>query len=454
MRMRYLLLWLCGVLMAMLSVCPMSVFAQDKIDEAQMRRDLEEYQKGQTPLTANQQALRNKMLAQVEQTMRGNATKVRDTAEVGKRKLQVSLLTCGPGEEIYEYYGHSAIRVLRVDSAEFDFTFNYGVFDFNSGNFAMRFAMGHTDYVCAVQETQFFLDHYRAKGIYIDEQVLNLTQEECERLFAALMDNAKPENCVYRYNFFYDNCATRVRDMIEKNVEGKVQYPSRSADKTLREAIHFYGHYFEWSMFGQDLLIGADADVVATGRELQFAPLILEQDFESAVVMDKLGMPYAIVKEKRRLLDLPPITVHPAFPMSPLAVAIVVLAMGVVLSIVEIRRRRIYWAVDSLAVAGQGVAGFIVAFLFFFSTHPTVGSNWLVWVLNPLPLIGLWWQVRGGMRGKYRNYHVVAAPVLAAFLIATPFIPQKFSAAIIVLVCFLLYRSIINIFVWYINRNK
>lgn len=454
MRKKCYISWLITVLTALLWVCPAVAFAQAGLDEAQMKRDLQEYKNDTTRLTASQQQLRDKMLKQAELAMRSNVHNNRDSSAVSGRRLQVSLLTCGPGDEIYEYYGHSAIRVVRTDSAELDFTFNYGVFDFNSGNFALRFAMGETDYICAVQETEYFLNHYRAKGIYIDEQVLNLTQAEAERLLAALMENAKPENCVYRYNFFYDNCATRVRDMIEKCVEGKVVYPSRPTDKTLREAIYFYGHYYKWSMFGQDLLIGSDADALATGRELQFAPLILEQDFANAVVTDLMGMPYAIVRDTHRLLDMPPLKVQVAFPLSPLVVAIIVLVAGLVLGFVEIRRRTIYWGVDTVALVAQGVAGIIVAFLFFFSTHPTVGTNWQVWVLNPLPLIGLWWQIRGARKQNYRDYHIVAAPVLLAFLIAVPFVQQRIPAATVVLVCFLLCRSIVSLVVWYLGRKK
>ena len=128
-------------------------------------------------LGERQRSVRDSLGAVVRREMMSHAGDSRSEGDtIGGMRLQVSLLTCGPGPEIYEYYGHSAIRVVRTDTADFDLVFNYGVFDFNSGNFALRFALGHTDYICAMQQTIDFVEAYRRKGIYIDEQVLNVTQ--------------------------------------------------------------------------------------------------------------------------------------------------------------------------------------------------------------------------------------------------------------------------------------
>ena len=134
-------------------------------------------------LGQHQRSVRDSIGALVRREMMTHVGESRSQVDsVSGMRLQVSLLTCGPGPEIYEYYGHSAIRVLRTDTVDFDLVFNYGVFDFNSGNFALRFALGHTDYICAMQQTVDFVEAYRRKGIYIDEQVLNVTQAEANRL--------------------------------------------------------------------------------------------------------------------------------------------------------------------------------------------------------------------------------------------------------------------------------
>ena len=435
------------VIALVLAVAGMSLaMAQDD-----MVRDLKEKD---AALTERQRELRDNIGAAVRKDMVSHAGDSRSDADsVEGRRLRVSLLTCGAGPEIYEYYGHTALRVQRTDSVGLDLVFNYGVFDFNSGNFALRFALGHTDYMCAAQPTDVFVEMYRQKGIYIDEQELNITQREAQRLFAALMLNCEPQNCIYRYNFFFDNCATRVRDKIEECLDGKLRYPERPTERSLRDAVHFYSHNYRWSTFGQDLLLGSAADIPATGRELEFAPLIMQQDFTNSVIVDKNGMVRLFAGEKHRLLDLPPIEVRPSVLLSPLAVAIYMLVAAVLIGFWEWRKRRILWFVDSVLLLLQGLGGVIVAFLFFFSTHPTVDSNWLVWVINPLPLVGLYWQIKGGRSGRYWYYHTVAAVVLALFMLTLPVIPQYVSPAAKVLLAVLLLRNLTNVLV-YIKRKK
>lgn len=415
----------------------------------------------QAVLTERQRAIRDSLGGLVREQMLTRAGESRSEADrQDSARLRVSLLTCGPGREIYEYYGHSAIRVQRVDSAAFDVIFNYGVFDFNSGNFALRFALGHTDYVCAMQQTVDFVEHYRNKGIYIDEQQLNLTQDEAQRLLAALIDNCRPENCVYRYNFFFDNCAIRVRDKIEACLDGRLRYPERPVEHSLRDAVHFYSRDYRWATFGQDLLLGSDADMPATGRELQFAPLILEQDFAQTLIADRMGIIRYFAAEKQHILegrDAPSVSASDSslssVLLSPLAVMAYLLAFVLALGIWEWRRGRILWIVDSALLMVQGLGGIIVAFLYFFSTHPTVGSNILVWVLNPLPLAGLYWQIKGGRTQRYWHYHALALGVLALFFLLMPLSTQYISPATKLMLLALMLRSLTNVALYLRNRN-
>lgn len=447
--------------MGLLLMLPSNLLAQNMpTTNGEQQRLQDNLMQSESKLNAKQQRLKEQISEKVSTELLKQATTARDpignssdtTGRKGAR-LQISLLTCGPGNEVYEYYGHSAIRVLRTDSAGLDLTFNYGVFDFNTNNFALKFAMGDTYYLCVAQPTQDFVDSYRHSGRYIDEQILNLTQNECLRIYSALMENIKPENRTYLYNFLYDNCATRVRDIIENNLDSKLQYPERPTERSFRDAIHFFCRNAKWSIFGQDLLLGAQADMPATGRELEFAPLILEQDIDNALVMSESFAVHTLVLKKHRLLEAGTIDTTPAFPLSPTTLATLLLIGAVVLGAWEIRKKRIIWPVDSVLLLTQGIAGFITTFVFFFSAHPTVGSNWLVWILNPLPLVGLYWQLRGARRHDYKQYHMVAAPILALFLIVSKSLPQHFGPTIIVLALLLLVRSTTNLIVWHKVRK-
>lgn len=447
--------WLMAVVIAAMAMTGfvMTTRAQQPVDTAMLMREIRAGQQAGERLTSRQQQLKDSISKLAQSQMLKSAHTDRSlTTDSTAPLLTVSLLTCGPGNEIYEYYGHSAIRIQR-NTPSLDIVFNYGVFDFNSGNFVLRFALGHTDYICAAEETAAFLEQYRRRGSYVEEQVLNLTQNEAAYLLQSLITNASPQNRVYRYNFLYDNCATRVRDKIEEAVNGTLKYPERPVSRTWRDAIHFYSHYYGWSTFAQDLVLGSDADQAATGRELEFAPLILQQDFARTLIYARDGIIYPLVKDSHRLVDLPPLKRETGFPVSPLAVAIILVAGALVCGVMEWKQKRIFWGIDTAAIALQGMAGCIVAFLFFFSTHPAVGSNWLIWVFNPLPLLGLYWQIRGARHRRYYSYHIVAAPVLAAFLLALPWIPQYVSVATILLVVFLLIRSLSNICVWLKIKN-
>lgn len=468
--------WLIAVMMiaATVMMCsPKILRAQDMADTATLMREVRAGQQAGKNFTRQQQRLKDIIGQQAQSQMLKSAYADRTLpTDSAAQRLIVSVLTCGPGNEIYEYYGHSAIRIQRksgrlanpeqentytdaqisqlpaAQDSSFDVVFNYGVFDFNSGNFVLRFALGHTDYICAMEETDAFLEQYRRRGSYVDEQVLNLTQNEANYLLQSLLVNAQPQNRVYRYNFLYDNCATRVRDKIEEAVNGTLKYPERPVSRTWRDAIHFYSHYYQWSTFAQDLVLGSDADEAATGRELEFAPLIMEQDFATTLIQARDGIIYPLVKDSHRIVDLPPLKRATAFPLSPLCVSIILVAGALIIGVAEWKKRKIYWGIDTAIIVLQSVAGCIVAFLFFFSTHPAVGSNWLVWVFNPLPLLGLYWQINGARHHRYYAYHVVAAPILAAFLLALPWIPQHVDAAAILLVVFLLIRSLTSLCVW------
>ncbi|MBQ2127790.1 MAG: DUF4105 domain-containing protein, partial [Prevotella sp.] len=137
--------------------------------------------------------------------------------------VEVSLLTCQPHEEIYSLYGHTALRYHDLKRNE-DWAFNYGIFNFHAPHFVLRFVFGLTDYELGVIPTDIFKQEYRRFGSQVTEQVLNLTNEEKHAIHKALYENYRPENRVYRYNYFYDNCTTRARDMVERNINGQVRY--------------------------------------------------------------------------------------------------------------------------------------------------------------------------------------------------------------------------------------
>ena len=230
--------------------------------------------------------------------------------------VQVSLLTCSPGEEVWAQYGHTAIRYLDRKSGE-DIAVNYGIFSQDQPYFIPRFILGLTDYRMGVEPMDMFLAQYRYEGRGVIEQVLNLSAEDKQAIHSALLENMKPENVVYRYNFFYDNCTTRARDMLVNHLHGKVTYPVADKPETFRSMLHRWNHDYEWSQFGEDLLLGVNADRKTTKAEQQFLPDNLRCDFEKATYN---GRP--LVAETHTLLPPQKKDIESGFPLSPLSVSL------------------------------------------------------------------------------------------------------------------------------------
>ena len=206
--------------------------------------------------------------------------------------IRISLLTCASGGEIYSLFGHTAIRYENFTRG-IDAVFNYGMFNFNAPNFIFRFALGETDYQLGVTNYEHFASEYNYLGRDVWQQTLNLTQAEKEHLFNLLQENYRPENRIYRYNFFYDNCATRPRDQIEAAIDGTLQYADNMTDTdtgvTFRDLLHKYSEGHPWSRFGMDLCMGSKADQPINRRLMMFVPFYVQDFFNTARIVDNEG---------------------------------------------------------------------------------------------------------------------------------------------------------------------
>lgn len=217
--------------------------------------------------------------------------------------VRVSLLTCAAGGEIYSLFGHTAIRYENYTRG-IDAVFNYGMFNFNAPNFIFRFALGETDYQLGVTDYEHFAAEYNYLGRDVWQQTLNLTEEEKERLIALLTENYRPENRVYRYNFFYDNCATRPRDQIERAINGTLQYAdnmtANSTGISFRDLLHKYSEGHLWSRFGMDLCMGSKADEPINRRLVMFVPFYMQEYFNKAQIVDKEGQARPLVAKEEK----------------------------------------------------------------------------------------------------------------------------------------------------------
>ena len=319
--------------------------------------------------------------------------------------IEIGLITCSPHEEVYSLYGHTALRYHNLKTKE-DLTFNYGVFNYNQPFFVLRFVFGKTDYELGIAPFDDFCDYYKKWGSEVSEQVLNLTPQEKRRLAQALAINWEPENRVYRYNFFYDNCATRPRDIIERSLDGLLTYPPTVIPApTFRQMVHEHTAHHPWAAMGNDLLLGVRADMPTTQREQHFLPENLKRDFDQAYILTA-DSARPLVKERRIVVPHGKQVVESEFPLSPNECMLVLTAIALGLFALEWRRRRTYAWWDATLMAVTGSAGILIGVMFF-SEHPATSSNLQALLLNPLHLIFLRQVVRRNAKTRYWSLLIV-----------------------------------------------
>lgn len=274
--------------------------------------------------------------------------------------------------------------------------------------------------------------------------MLNLTPAEAKRLVDALSTNLEPDNATYRYNFFYDNCVTRALRQIEGAVEGTVAWPKVDENKSLRDMVHEFSAPSPWNEFGQDLLLGAEADEKADLQKQQFAPIYAERFVTEAMIKGKDGKVRHLAAPVRTLLPAQPgvQTEKSGFPVGPTVVFGILLVLTLAINTAELLKKKRYWQYDVLLMVAQGLTGCIITFLFFFSSHPAVGSNWLITLFNPLPLVLFPWFMKAAAVGKRSWVMYVQGALVVLFIISAVLGVQQYPTEVYLIAVTLLVRVI------------
>ncbi len=369
---------------------------------------------------------------------------------------KVSLLTSSPWHgAVYALFGHTAIRV-QDDSVGVDVVYNYGYFDSSQPDFMYNFIRGKTDYVLGVTTFDEFMFEYGFKGQQVYEQTLNLTLHEKQQLFNALYINSLPENMRYRYNYFYDNCATRPRDMIEEYVNGTINYQPTSSSQSFRDLLHECLDEHKWTKFGVDLMIGSPADREIDVREKMFIPDYLMGSFDGATMVVNDTLSYPLVLESEVILELNSELNNSGEQsiFTPFVTAFALLLLSIIVSLLQLanlNKVRPAKAYDTLLFGVAGIGGLVLFTLIFFSEHPATNPNWNFAWLNIFALVAaiLFW-VNSAKKIVY-FYHFINFAVITIFILLWWLIPQQLPIATIPFSLSLLVRSGTNLFM---NRKK
>lgn len=298
---------------------------------------------------------------------------------------RISLVTAAPGPEIFELYGHEAVRVVTPQGA--DMVYNFGLFDFNAPNFVYRFVKGETDYMAGVVPTSLFLGDYERRGSQVVEQELNLTPAEARKMAALLDEAVSEDNYIYRYRYCTNNCATRIVDIMEASLSAKPQYADVSPDlRSYRDVMRRYDSNYPWYVMGVDAALGSGIDKKVTPRERMYVPMELRSTIAATSLSDgrKLVKKENLLVEGRGDVTLPPTPLW----LSPLFWAWLLLLATLLIVYRSMRRGWKPWRWWlSLWFAVVGIAGCVSMFLIFVSEHEATSPNILGWWLNPLWLV-------------------------------------------------------------------
>ena len=299
-----------------------------------------------------------------------------------------------------------------------DVAVNWGMFSFNQSCFILRFVFGLTDYQIGIYPMSDFIAEYAREGRWVRQQRLRLSRTEKLEILRSIDKNAQPENRVYRYNFFYDNCTTRAREMILSNIGNQsTNFKDIPTTSTYREEIHKLNAQHRWARFGNDLLLGCQADRPITQREWEFLPDNLSKDFATEGRTDFIDASQTadgktnttsasgyitlvdetsdIIPAQAQITDDAPVTPR------MIAIALAIIIIGT--TVRECVKKKNYWWFDAILLVLTGLPGLIL-FAMIFSQHPTVQINFQILILNPLNLIFAWKTVKRMKAGRQYWY--------------------------------------------------
>ncbi len=351
--------------------------------------------------------------------------------------LRISLLTCTPGAELYSTFGHSALRVVDSSSVT-DFVYNYGTFNFDDEGFYIKFARGKLMYYISIEKFQDFRSFYQEDNRGMIEQVLGLSAVEKINIQHALNENLKEENKYYKYDFFLDNCTTRLRDMIVKARSPQPILPNVMPVNTkFRQAIHQYldKNKKYWSKLGIDILLGAPTDAVMTTSQQQFLPDNLMKALDSCKNV-------RIVTTSKNLYPLA-VQDNSTNWFTPMFFFCVLLGVFILLGCFANKKiQALLNGLDGLLFFSTGVLGIILILMWTATDHSMTKNNYnLLWAWPTHTIISFFVNSK---KNWVKKYFLINTIVLIILLLAWFFLPQQMNNALIPFVLLLVYRSCIK----------
>lgn len=349
-----------------------------------------------------------------------------------------SVITCGAGQEFYTTFGHSAIRICDT-TQNIDAVYNYGTFNFDTPHFYWTFARGRLNYHLARGTFQNFLFEYAYEGRAVWEQRLRISNQELNNLFIKLETNYLPQYRYYMYDFFRDNCATRVRDMVQGSLCHRTLSPENLADTNLtyRQLLYRYTEdNLLWWRLGVDIALGQRCDHRCTNYEYMFSPIEMMAQFDTMRVSDThqpiVDPAVQILSETRVPLSR---SISPSLLFWVIFIAILTLTL-----IAWQKQWRLGW-LDAIVFSLPFLVSVLVIFLWFFTNHYCTKPNLNILWASPL-------FIYFAIRQRKSNHIVITIQLvmlMAAMVLTLGPIPQQLNTAILPISLILFFRLLANL---------
>ncbi|SNR36433.1 lipoprotein N-acyltransferase Lnb domain-containing protein [Lutibacter flavus] len=348
-------------------------------------------------------------------------------------KATISVVTCGPGDELYSTFGHSAFRVYDAVN-KLDKIYNYGTFNFNAPNFYLNFAKGKLTYQLSTTRFGYFLQVYNYENRWVKTQELDLNYNEVQATFEFLENNAKPENKDYEYDFFYDNCSTKIEDVIKTVLNDKVTFHNNhiTTHKSHRDLIADYTKNQKWGKFGIDLALGSVIDKEATENDYKFLPDYIYEAFENATITTDNGIK-PLVKENKTIINpKKELSIKPlAFVSTPFFTLLLISLIIVYFTFKNYKKKaRSKW-LDFIIYFLTGIIGIAVLLLWFATSHTATYKNLnFLWAFAP-NLVVAFYLLKSKLPKWIYYYNILLIALILILAILWLFKIQVFNSAMI-----------------------
>ena len=362
----------------------------------------------------------------------------------GSNSTQVSVITIGPYEnELYSAFGHSGIRFWDPSNG-IDYFYNYGIFDFDQPNFYLNFLHGKLLYKVGKYNYKSAEAFYKSQNRFIKEQILDIDDNDKMLLFKYLEKNVQPENNTYLYNYIFNNCATKIRDVLISVFQERVEFKSEGEGMSFRGLMDLYLKKNQWGDLGIDICLGSSIDVEASNLDQMYLPDYLFSGLEIATLDNK-----KLVNET--LTYIPDYNEYKQSIFSPKLIFIIILLISIYISFRQIKYGLKYKYFDLILFCGSGLIGLLIIYLWGFTDHLSKNNFNILWAF-PINFILPFLFARETHKKWFIIYVIFYLAVLISLLILWNFIPQNLNQNVLIITLSMILRLASNII--YINRNE